>query len=128
QQITSYRTFGVSLDLSQTKEKVNAAGTVAGRSLNLATFAGLAAYALDFSDSILDPKRGWRLEARAEPIYVVGDTNLPFLKLTTQGTAYIPFGSQASTVLASRVKLGAILGGGIPDVPAARRFYAGGGG
>ncbi len=128
QQTTSYRTFGVSLDLSQTKEQVNSAGTVAGRKLNLATFAGLAAYALDFSDNILDPKRGWRLEARAEPTYVVGDTTLPFLKLTTQGSAYIPFGSQASTVLAGRLKLGVIAGGGIPDIPAARRFYAGGGG
>lgn len=127
-QTTAYRTFGVSLDLSQTKEQVNSNGLVAGRKLNLATFAGLAAYAWDFSDSILDPKRGWRLEARAEPTYVVGDTTLPYLKLTTQGSAYIPFGKLASTVLAGRLKLGAMVGGGIPDVPAARRFYAGGGG
>lgn len=127
-QTTAYRTFGVTLDLSQTKEQVNKAGSVAGRKLNLATFAGLAAYAWDFSDNILDPKRGWRLEARAEPTYVVGDTTLPYLKLTTQGSMYLPFGKSASTVLASRVKLGAIVGGTIPDVPASRRFFAGGGG
>ena len=127
-QTTAYRTFGVSLDISQTKEQISQNGAVAGRKLNLATFAGLAAYAWDFSDNILDPKRGWRLEARGEPTYVVGDTTVPYLKLTTQGTAYIPFGRQASTVLAGRLKLGAIFGGGIQDVPASRRFYAGGGG
>lgn len=127
-QTTSYRTFGVSLDLSQTKEQISRNGSIAGRRLNLATFAGLAAYAWDFSDNILDPKRGWRLEARGEPTYVVGDTTLPYLKLTTQGSVYLPFGKGASTVLASRVKLGAIVGGGIPEVPASRRFFAGGGG
>ena len=127
-QTTAYRTFGVSLDLSQTKEQVNRNGSVAGRKLNIATFAGLAAYAWDFSDNILDPKRGWRLEARGEPTYVVGDTTAPYLKLTTQGSAYVPFGKQASTVLAGRLKLGAIVGAGILDVPASRRFYAGGGG
>lgn len=127
-QTTAYRTFGVSLDLSQTKEQVSSNGAVAGRKLNLATVAGLAAYAWDFSDNILDPKRGWRLEARGEPTYVVGDTTLPYLKLTTQGSVYLPIGKGASTVLATRVKLGAMLGGSIPDVPASRRFYAGGGG
>ena len=127
-QTTSYRTFGVSMDLSQTKEQINRNGSVAGRKLNLVTVAGLAAYAWDFSDSILDPKRGWRLEARGEPTYVVGDTTLPYLKLTTQGSVYLPVGKGASTVLATRVKLGAMLGGSIPDVPASRRFYAGGGG
>jgi translocation and assembly module TamA len=127
-QTTAYRTFGVSLDLSQTKEQVNRDGSVAGRKLNLATLAGLAAYAWDFSDNILDPKRGWRLEARGEPTYVVGDTTVPYLKLTTQGSAYIPFGREASTVLAGRLKLGAIVGGGVLDVPASRRFFAGGGG
>ena len=127
-QTTSYRTFGVSMDLSQTKEQISRNGSVAGRKLNLVTVAGLAAYAWDFSDSILDPKRGWRLEARGEPTYVVGDTTLPYLKLTTQGSVYLPVGKGASTVLATRVKLGAMLGGSIPDVPASRRFYAGGGG
>ena len=39
------------------------------------------------------------LEARGEPTYVVGDTTLPYLKLTTQGSAYLPFGKLASTVL-----------------------------
>jgi translocation and assembly module TamA len=127
-QTTVYRTFGVSFDLSQTKEQVNRNGSIAGRKLNLATLAGLVAYAWDFSDNILDPKRGWRLETRAEPTYVAGDTSVPYLKLTTQGSAYLPFGRQDSTVVAARLKLGAIAGGSVLDVPASRRFFSGGGG
>lgn len=127
-QTTVYRTFGVSFDLSQTKEQVNRNGLIAGRKLNLATLAGLVAYAWDFSDSILDPKRGWRLETRAEPTYVAGDTSVPYLKLTAQGSAYLPFGRQDGTVVAARLKLGAIAGGSVLDVPASRRFFSGGGG
>ncbi len=127
-QTTAYRTFGVSFDLSQTKEQVSRNGSIAGRKLNLATLAGLVAYAWDFSDSILDPKRGWRLETRAEPTYVAGDTSVPYLKLAAQGSAYLPFGRQDSTVLAARLKVGAIAGGSVLDVPASRRFFSGGGG
>lgn len=127
-QTTAYRTFGVSFDLSQTKEQVSRNGSIAGRKLNLATLAGLVAYAWDFSDSILDPKRGWRLEARAEPTYVAGDTSVPYLKLAAQGSAYLPFGRQDSTVIAARLKIGAIAGGRVLDVPASRRFFSGGGG
>lgn len=127
-QTTAYRTFGVSFDLSQTKEQVSRNGSIAGRKLNLATLAGLVAYAWDFSDSILDPKRGWRLEARAEPTYVAGDTSVPYLKLAAQGSAYLPFGRQDSTVIAARLKMGAIAGGSVLDVPASRRFFSGGGG
>lgn len=127
-QTTVYRTFGVSFDLSQTKEQVNRNGSIAGRKLNLATLAGLVAYAWDFSDNILDPKRGWRLETRAEPTYVAGDTSVPYLKLAAQGSAYLPFGRQDSTVVAARLKLGTIAGGSVLDVPASRRFFSGGGG
>jgi translocation and assembly module TamA len=127
-QTTAYRTFGVSFDLSQTKEQVSRNGSIAGRKLNLATLAGLVAYAWDFSDSILDPKRGWRLETRAEPTYVAGDTSVPYLKLAAQGSAYLPFGRQDSTVIAARLKMGAIAGGRVLDVPASRRFFSGGGG
>lgn len=127
-QTTAYRTFGISFDLSQTKEQVSRNGSIAGRKLNLATLAGLVAYAWDFSDSILDPKRGWRLETRAEPTYVAGDTSVPYLKLAAQGSAYLPFGRQDSTVIAARLKMGAIAGGRVLDVPASRRFFSGGGG
>ena len=45
-----------------------------------------------------------------------------------QVSGYFPFDRAGDTVLAGRFKMGSILGGSIPDVPADRRFYAGGGG
>lgn len=123
---TSYVTLGGSLDYGKVDEKQVFRVSPLGR--DLVTIAGLAAGSLDRSDDPLDPKRGWRLEIRGEPTYLVGDGSLGYLKLQSQGTAYLPFGEKARTVLAGRAKIGAMLGGSIPEVPAARRFYAGGGG
>lgn len=126
---TSYLTFGAALDLARTAEKVEVNNvTVVGEDVNTATATLLAAFAWDRSDDPLDPKTGWRLEARTEPTLVTGDTSLGYLRTVAQGSAYFPFGEQARTVAAGRLRLGTILGGDIPGVPAARRFYSGGGG
>lgn len=127
-QTTSYRTYGVALDLSQSKQLTASNGGSTSETLNLATFTTLVAFAWDQSDNILDPKRGWRLEARAEPTGIVGDTILGYLKTQAQGSAYLPIGEGGKTVLAGRLKLGAMFGGLLQEVPAARRFFSGGGG
>jgi len=125
---TSYRTYGVALDLSQSKQLATTKGVSVKEVLNLATVTTLAAVAWDRSDNILDPKRGWRFEARGEPTAIVGDTTLAYLRTQVQGSAYLPFGKDADTVLAARLKLGAIFGGLLEEVPASRRFFSGGGG
>lgn len=123
---TSYLTFGGSLDYGKTEDKQEFQRSPLGP--NLFTIAGLAAGALDRSDDPLDPRRGWRMEVRAEPTYLIGDEGLPYLKLQTQGTVYVPFGEKARTVLAGRLRVGSMIGATSEDVPASRRFYAGGGG
>lgn len=123
---TSYITVGGSLDYAKVEEKQTIQSSPLGP--DVYTIAGLVTGYLDRSDDPLDPKRGWRLEVRAEPTYLIGDETLPYLKVQTQASAYMPFGAQARTVIAGRVKAGAMLGGRIPEVPASRRFYAGGGG
>ena len=126
---TSYRTFGASLDLTHTRDKTaGAAGVTIAEGRNLITLAGLAALAWDASDDPLNPRRGWKVEARAEPTAITGDSNLLFLKTQAQASGYLPLDDKAETVIAARVKLGVILNGVLPDVPASRRFYAGGGG
>lgn len=122
---TSYLTVGGSIDYGETQEK-QIELTPLGR--ELVTIAGLAALALDRSDDPLDPRRGWRVEARLEPTYITGEESLPYLKTQTQGSIYVPFDTLGRTVAAGRVRVGAMLGGSIPEVPASRRFYAGGGG
>jgi translocation and assembly module TamA len=117
----AYFTRGVSLTRSDITDKH--IGKVHQVSLGF-----LGAIAVDRSDSPLDPKRGWRFEARAEPTVTTGDETLAYLKTTTQASFYLPLDGDADTVVAARAKLGAIMGGKIPSLPAGARFYAGGGG
>ncbi|HEX6860148.1 MAG TPA: autotransporter assembly complex family protein [Caulobacteraceae bacterium] len=126
---TSYVTYGAALDLARTAEKIEVNDvTVRGEDRNTATATLLGAFALDRSDDPLDPKRGWRVQGRAEPTLIAGDVSLGYVRAQAQGTLYWPFGEEARTVAAGRLRLGSIFGGDIPGVPAARRFYAGGGG
>jgi translocation and assembly module TamA len=120
--VGTYATVGVSLDYLSTFDK-----TLANPSWqNLGLLSLLGAFAVDHSDNALDPHRGWRAEARAEPTLITGDVSLVYLKTTLQGAVYLPIGD--GSVLASRLRVGSILGGALPDVPGSRRLFAGGGG
>ena len=124
---TSYVTLGASLDLSRTDELKVRTLTPLGR--DLVTLGTLADVSWDRSDDPLNPKRGWRFSARAEPTVIVGEGgDLPFVKVQTQASAYLPVGAAARTVLAARLHVGSILNGAVDEIPAPRRFYAGGGG
>ncbi|WP_370868449.1 autotransporter assembly complex family protein [Phenylobacterium sp.] len=123
---TSHVTVGASLDYSETQELQ--AVTLSSLGRKLVTASVLGAMALDRSDDPLDPKRGWRVEARLEPTLIVGADTLPYLKAQSQGSIYFPFDEKGRTVVAGRLKLGSAIGGLMPEVPASRRFYSGGGG
>ena len=92
----------------------------------------LAAYAgvnIDHSDSVLDPRKGWKAEARVVPTYAFGGTsNKAYLRGVTQGRAYLPVDTKARLVIAGRVRVGFLFGTDAADVPGDDRFYAGGGG
>ncbi len=122
----TYFTWGGSLDLGRTSEVRIGTLTPLGR--DVATLGGLAELALDRSDDPLNPKRGWRVSVRTEPTLLAGQGTVPYLKLQTQASTYLPFGAAAHTVLAVRTRVGSILNGGLADIPAPQRFYAGGGG
>ncbi|WP_308238394.1 BamA/TamA family outer membrane protein [Phenylobacterium sp. J367] len=121
----SYVTVGATLDLTQTQELDPDDLNPLGRDLLIGGLLG--AFALDRTNDPLNPRSGWRSDVRAEPTLIVGETNLPYLKLQGQGSIYFPFES-GRTVAAGRLRLGSILNGQIPQLPASRRFYAGGGG
>lgn len=123
---TSHVTLGASLDYSETQELQ--AVTLSSLGRKLVTASVLGAMALDRSDDPLDPKRGWRVEARLEPTLIVGADTLPYLKAQSQGSIYFSFDEKGRTVVAGRLKLGSAIGGLMPEVPASRRFYSGGGG
>ncbi len=81
----------------------------------------------DGSDDLLDPTKGFRVGVRVSP--EASWQGKPFSYVTTQidSSAYMPVTEQV--VLASRVRLGSILGGvDVDSIAPSRRFYAGGGG
>lgn len=125
----SYLTVGVSVDATRSAQKVTVGGVVfRDEEQDIFTAAVLGAFALDRSDDPLDPTSGWRVEARAEPTATAGDVQAVYLKTHAQGSIYFPFGEEAQTVLAGRLKLGTILGAELDSVATPRRFYSGGGG
>lgn len=121
----SFVTAGVSLDVTRNDEKDARTLSTLGRELIIGAVFG--AVSIDRSNSILDPTQGWRADLRLEPTYIAGDESLPYLEVATQAIAYLPLDSQARSVVAGRLKVGSLIGASL-DVPASRRFYAGGGG
>jgi translocation and assembly module TamA len=126
--MTSFLTYGLSLDATETDQKEQANFIALNDHRQLATFAGLVAFAVDRSNDPLNPTAGWRLDARLEPTANFGEGSIAYLKAQAQVSAYLPLGSSAATVIAGRVRVGEIAGGDIPLAPAQDRFYAGGGG
>ncbi|AZO12144.1 MULTISPECIES: autotransporter assembly complex family protein [unclassified Mesorhizobium] len=84
-------------------------------------------YVYDNRDNRLNPTRGFRLLAYAEPSYDILN-GATFLKLKGEGSAYQSLDTASKFVLAERVSVGSIVGASLQDVPADRRFYSGGGG
>lgn len=78
----------------------------------------------------LDPRDGHILDLRIEPTYATGDADVIFLRSIGEGRLYESFGAQDRITLAGRLRAGWLeaVSGDVNDVPADRRFFAGGGG
>jgi len=80
----------------------------------------------DASDDLLDPKTGFRLGGRFSPEAAWQGGAYTYARAQIDGSAYVPVGDKV--VLASRVRVGSILGGvDVDRIAPTRRFYAGGG-
>ncbi|WP_136656968.1 autotransporter assembly complex family protein [Nitratireductor sp. XY-223] len=82
---------------------------------------------LDTRDNRLNPTTGYRVLLAAEPTYDVHNGNA-FFKTQGAFSIYRSVSEDDRLVLAGRVAVGSILGASLTEVPADRRFYAGGGG
>jgi len=84
-------------------------------------------YVWDNRDDKLNPTKGFRFLGYAEPSYdLLGGA--VFLKLKGEGSVYQTLDDAGRFVAAGRLAMGSILGASLQEVPADRRFYAGGGG
>jgi translocation and assembly module TamA len=82
----------------------------------------------DASDNPLDPTKGYKLNLKAQPSYEFNNS-LPFSSFEGSVSGYYGLGQENGVVLAAKLSMGTLLGvGDISDIPAVRRFYAGGGG
>jgi translocation and assembly module TamA len=81
----------------------------------------------DSTDDLLNPTRGFRLAASATP-YPSVFGNVGFTKASIAGSTYYAWDDDGDYVIAARAGFGSIFAntGGLADIPANYRFYAGG--
>jgi translocation and assembly module TamA len=124
---TSYWSVGVDANYAKNREpSYYLTNTNIDR--NYWAFSVIGTYLLDKTDNILNPKRGFKADATIEPTLITGDANLSYIKMVGQASYYKGLDKTQKTVFASRARIGSIIGGSIPEIPAAKRLYVGGGG
>lgn len=82
---------------------------------------------VDRSNDLLNPTRGYRIQAHAEPFVDIGGGGGYFLKTELGASHYWPMDEEDRLVIATRGRLGSILGASREKIPANERFYSGGG-
>ena len=84
----------------------------------------------DRSDSILDPRKGWRATARIKPTYALtpDGPDVFYSRAVAEGRLYIPLNPEGRFVAAGRLRAGTLIGANVVNVPGEDRFFAGGGG
>lgn len=100
--------------------------------VNHYTLVGLPLSAkYDSTNDVFNPTRGLRAALLATPTHAVGDQSTSFLTLQASASTYLDTGalfgaSPGRTVLAFRGLVGDIEGASQLEIPADKRFYAGG--
>ncbi|MBX5007264.1 outer membrane protein assembly factor [Rhizobium lentis] len=85
-------------------------------------------YDRDARDDKLNPTEGYRATVSAKPGYEVFNAT-PYAAFEGSISGYLPFGAEDGVVLAGKVAAGTLVSsGGIENIPATQRFFAGGGG
>ena len=82
----------------------------------------------DSRDDDLDPTRGNRLALAVTPYVTTGDNEFVFFVTDVSASTYMSLHREDKIVLAGRTRLGSVIGESRAEIPAPKRFYAGGGG
>ena len=83
--------------------------------------------AFDGSDSLLDPRRGFRAALRLSPeLSVQRGVRSNYVRVQADASYYLPVSS--GIIVAARARAGTIAGAPLASIAPSRRFYAGGGG
>jgi len=112
--------LGVTLELTDITENRE------DRTLWLLGFPG--SLVRDSRDDDMDPTHGTRLALGVAPILTAGDEKNAFVITDVAASAYKSVQRDDRIILAARTRVGTIFGESRAEVPASKRFYAGGGG
>ncbi|KLN60831.1 hypothetical protein WH96_10210 [Kiloniella spongiae] len=82
----------------------------------------------DSTNDLLDPTTGFRFGVTATPYYGLTAASPEFFKTEIDGSTYYSILDDDRLVFATRGKIGLLAGDSARDIPATKRFYAGGGG
>ncbi|WP_332700112.1 autotransporter assembly complex protein TamA [Devosia sp.] len=82
---------------------------------------------LDFRNDSVDATSGWYGAVNLEPFYELNYGNAA-ARMTVEGRTYFGFGEDDPFVLAGRLKVGALVGPSLAEIPPDKLFFAGGGG
>jgi translocation and assembly module TamA len=82
----------------------------------------------DGSNDLLNPTRGFRSDLLVTPYKQIGGQGSIFTIARLTNSAYYDFAGDGRFVAAGRFSLGTVFGSSTADIPADKRFYAGGGG
>jgi len=85
-------------------------------------------FRFDNTDNTLNPTEGAQVVVLVEPFPEFVGSSVGFFRTHATGSTYYDFGTDGDTVLAGRLSVGSITGADTLEIPADRRFYAGGGG
>lgn len=93
------------------------------------TLIGLQASAnYDSTDSLLNPTKGIRAIASFSPYAKAFGSTINLMQAKAQASAYYSLDEDSNYILAGRLAVGSLSGASLIDIPANRRFFAGGGG
>ncbi len=82
----------------------------------------------DSREDPLDPTEGSRVALEATPYLATVEATQPFVRASLGGSTYYAIDTDDRFVLAGRARVGSLFGAETEQVPASKRFYAGGGG
>ncbi|TWB45504.1 autotransporter assembly complex protein TamA [Nitrospirillum pindoramense] len=117
---------GVTLEQSSIRQDLTGDGVLTTTDN---TLVGLpVALKFDNTDNLLNPTQGYRWNAGLTPyLSPLGDSGT-FVIGNAGASGYWAVDDAKAYVIAARVNLGAVYGGSLAQVPADKRFFAGGGG
>ena len=118
--------WSLGLEVVGTNEREGDVGGVASAAQTYYVVGLPMRAALDTTDDLLDPGRGFRAALRLSPEGSITKGEKTFYaRMQADASAYLPLGKRA--VVAARIRLGSIAGAPIASIAPSRRFYAGGG-